>query len=65
MFCECGNESSGSINFWEVLELHNWWPLAQIHRFGKYECLQFSSYVNVYDQVIRCYCHIRTARYNL
>jgi hypothetical protein len=26
--CECGNEPSGSLKCWEVLEwLHNWWPL--------------------------------------
>jgi hypothetical protein len=26
--CECGNEPSVSIKYWEVHEwLHNWWPL--------------------------------------
>jgi hypothetical protein len=26
--CKCGNETSGSLKCWEVLEwLHNWWPL--------------------------------------
>jgi hypothetical protein len=28
--CESGNEPSGSIKWWEVLEwLHNWWPLEE------------------------------------
>jgi hypothetical protein len=28
--CECGNEASGSLKCWEVLEwLHNWWPFEQ------------------------------------
>jgi hypothetical protein len=28
--CEHGNESSGSIKCWEILEqLHNWWPLKK------------------------------------
>jgi hypothetical protein len=26
--CECSNEPSGSIKFWETIEwLHNWWAL--------------------------------------
>jgi hypothetical protein len=26
--CKLGNETSGSIKCWEVIEwLHNWWPL--------------------------------------
>jgi hypothetical protein len=35
--CEFGNEPSGSMKCWEVLEwLHNWW--AQSHRVSSLVC---------------------------